>query len=171
MCGGSNISSQWNFLTWLNSEYDAGTKCLVVCSLTEADRTTWFDADTHTYRQSTILIDRKSSENKEVSWDNCCRHYVTHQMSRTLKRLQYQQTVELFNGACSEKDIDLVMFNALPFTDRLMHYPKTLLWPETSMRNCLDSSMIAPMYHPNELGHKYIAETLIAEIERLYGTK
>lgn len=171
ICGGSNLSSQWEFLRWLDTAYNSSKSYLVINALTEPERTSWFDANgvNDNYKHSICIAGKHDDETVHtVKWEEHFKHYLVNSSSRLSRRVTYMQSLELFHGACATRQIDLVQFNVWTLLDKLSSYPSSLLWPEHDMRTIIRPPMLAPREHPNEEGHRYIANMLIPEIERLY---
>jgi len=85
-----------------------------------------------------------------------------------LHQLNYLEAVTFFHGQKSAA-AGLLQFNSL---DAPMRAPAhTVLWPDTSLKNWLINqpnarSLLAKNGHPNELGHQWIKDRLIVEIDR-----
>jgi hypothetical protein len=173
--GGSNVSSQWEFLRWLDKQYDSTKKYLVINSITEADRTTWYNTTNSVdqYKHSVCVIGNfDDSDPHAEKWNQFSKHHLVFSSHRELKKLTYMQTIELFHGACQTRNIDLIQVNVWPLLDTLNYHPESLVMPKQGLRDLLtDTKLLAPRLHPNAQGHEYIANLLIPEIKRLYDTK
>jgi hypothetical protein len=89
---------------------------------------------------------------------------------QALARLNYQQTVQLFDGVAARKNLNLMQFHIMP-ADIKMDLP-TMIWPDFSttvwFRDHPDNrqrELIMSRGHPNEIGHKMITEKLISTID------
>lgn len=163
--GGSNLSSQWEFLQWLTT-YDPSKKYLVIVALTDSNRTSWYHDEFKNYGHSVTSTDLSDT------WYPAAKLHVALSSGKVMRRLTYTQTIELFNGACKERNIDVLQFNIWPYHDVLDHYPDTLFLPRESMMEKLTNpSWLAPNKHPNKDGHIVISSYIIPEINRRYGTK
>jgi hypothetical protein len=87
-----------------------------------------------------------------------------------LTRLNYLQTVQLFDGVAARKNLNIMQFHVMP-ADVTIDLP-TIIWPGFSttewFRDHPDNQqreLIMPGGHPNEIGHKMITEKLISTID------
>ena len=89
---------------------------------------------------------------------------------RRLARLNYQQTVLFFDGVAARKNIPMMQFHVMP-ADMPIDLP-TMIWPNFSTTMWFrdhpgnqQRELIFSGGHPNEIGHKMIAEKLISTID------
>jgi len=171
--GGSNISSQWEYLRWLDSTYNPNEKNLVIVGLTQPDRITWYDhANKYDgYKQSICIAGGfDKGQPSATQWNETHRNHVLLSQHAKLTKLQWQQTVELFNGSCKSHSIDIVMVNIWKLNDSVTNIPDTLVLPNIAMFDIIHHPYLQPRFHPNEAGHTSIANMLDPEIRRLYQT-
>jgi hypothetical protein len=174
--GGSMQSSIWTFQWWLDHEPDP-EDCLVVVAHTDSDRLSFYDPAhvsytnnppwnkfVHSswveYGSSTVPEDFRTMIKQQLVLTNC----------PELSRLNYQQTVQFFDGVAARKNLNLVQFHIMP-AEVEMDLP-TMIWPGFSTTlwfrdhpNNQRRELIMPNGHPNEIGHKMIAEKLISTID------
>jgi hypothetical protein len=88
-----------------------------------------------------------------------------------LARLNYQQTVLMFDGVAARRNIPMIQFNVMPESRKIDHAP-TLILPNFSlvtwfrdMPENRNREMIKPDGHPNEAGHVLIRDRLISQID------
>ena len=88
-----------------------------------------------------------------------------------LYRLNYQQTVLMFDGVAARRNIPMIQFNVMPESRKIDHAP-TLISPNFSlvtwfrdMPENRNREMIKPDGHPNEAGHTLIRDRLISQID------
>ena len=175
--GASLQSTVWTFLWWLKNCYSEDA--IILVALTSPDRQSWYnpqhrvyenDKNWHRYIHST-WIESKSSVVPKI-WQDFGKQYTALSNCDILSELNYQQTVLFFNGIAETQHLNLLQFNIFH-----LHQPipgvtyKTLIWEKQPLKDRLlkrdDAQQIhAPERHPNEQGHKIIAELLLAEINR-----
>ena len=87
-----------------------------------------------------------------------------------LARLNYQQTILFFDGVAARKNLNMMQFHIMP-ADVEMDLPTTI-WPGFSTTMWFrdypgnqQRELVMPSGHPNEIGHKMIAEKLISTID------
>jgi hypothetical protein len=171
--GGSLQSSIWTCLMWMEKETLDLSDCLVLVGLTEAHRTSHYN---NTYKKvykdqpwpfAHSCWDKKKYDDIEF-YDFFKQEFVLT-ASHGLNNLSYQQAVLFFDGIAARNNMPLRQFNI--FGDK--HYRKiqhapTLIWQNkdlySEMINESDRSLRYGT-HPNESGHKVIADRLISEID------
>jgi hypothetical protein len=87
-----------------------------------------------------------------------------------LARLNYQQTVQFFDGVAARRNLNAMQFHIMP-ADVEIDLP-TIIWPRFSLTHWFrdhpgnqSRELIMPGGHPNEIGHEMIAEKLISTID------
>jgi len=174
--GGSMQSSIWTFQWWLDHE-PSPDECLVLIGHTDSDRLSFYNPNHRRYTNdppwnrfvhstwvefgsSVVPEEFRTMIKQQLVLTNC----------QELARLNYQQTVQLFDGIAARKNIPVMQFHIMP-ADVEMDLP-TMIWPGVSttmwFRDHPDNQrreLIMPGGHPNEIGHKMIAEKLISTID------
>lgn len=165
--GGSLQSAVWNFLWWLDHEPDP-TACLVIVENTYSDRISHFDSD---YRNKSRDQVWQRYYHGGLHIPQPAEQLIKLQISETMCpewcQLNYQQTVMTLDGIAARRKLNLVQFN-LVRADRALTDVPTLLWPDwnlvdwfSTLQNQTGTQYVKPRLHPNELGHKLIADRLI----------
>lgn len=184
--GASLRSMSWHFQWWLDNTTDAEKQeTLVLVGLTDESRVSWYNPyhqvqdinqtnDREIQRQyihSTWLkenIDIKD-EPYQTEWRDLYKMYLKLSDSTPARKLNYSDCVRLFDGASARYNIPMLQFNVLAQT----RDPKlpTLL-DATSLMEILvirnkprKEPLLAPGLHPNEKGHRVIADYLIEKID------
>jgi hypothetical protein len=174
--GGSMQSSIWTFQWWLDHEPDPDS-CLVLVGHTDSDRMSFYNPNhkhyandppwnkfIHStwvqYGSSVVPEDFRSMVKQQLVLTNCSE----------LARLNHMQTVLCFDGIASRKHIPIMQFHIMPADNRL-DLP-TEIWPGFSTTMWFRDhpgnqkrELIMPGGHPNEIGHKMIADKLISTID------
>ena len=172
--GSSLQSMQWNLTWWLNNhstEYIRNS--ILVVGLTEESRVSWYDPKHkhdiddppwNNYLHAQWL--GGAGPNVSSGWHDLHKHYLNMTDCDELYQLNYETTVRLFDGISSRYNIPVVQFNAMATTTTTT--PCTTLY-EYDSRHMLTSAtdVYKPMGHPNEKGHKLIANDLISVIDTL----
>ena len=175
--GGSMQSSIWTFQWWLDHEPNP-EECLVLVGHTDSDRLSFYNPKhkgvtndpvwnkfIHStwveFGSSTVPEDFRTMIKQQLVLTNC----------KSLTRLNYQQTVMFFDGVAARQNIPMMQFHIMPGECTIPHVP-TLYWPEFSTTMWFRDhpgnqkrELIMPNGHPNEIGHKMIAEKLISTID------
>lgn len=170
--GGSQQSTMWNYLWWLENEKLNTEDCLVLVGLTDAGRTSFYntnhiqyrnDPDWNRYVHSSWIHSGSSQANDE--WTKMVKQHTVLTDSSATRKYNYQQAVLFFEGQFALHK-NVVQFCTL---NPPMVYPaKNLIWPDRALTYLVnDSKYLAPKRHPNELGHAVIRDHLIPEIERV----
>jgi hypothetical protein len=175
--GGSLQSTIWTFLWWLEHEPEP-EKCLVLIGLTDADRVSHYDPNHVSY-------DNDPPWNKYVhsTWvefgssvvPEPFRHMIKSQIVLTncaeLNKLNYLQSVLLFDGVAARQKLPLLQFHIMP--EELDTKCPTVIWPGFSTTIWFrehpenrKKELVKPGGHPNEKGHRLLADKLISEIDR-----
>jgi hypothetical protein len=178
--GGSLRSTMWTYLWWLEHETLPINECLVLVYLTEADRETFYhpryvaqgpaptwDKFVHStwveYGSSTIPKDFR----------DMAKLFAVLSTSTQLSKLNYQEAVYFFEGQQKIHGMPLVQVNGT--TPPCEIRPVNTLYDPTFnlIRYFLDRpgnrnrEFYMPYGHPNEAGHKLIADMLQQEIDRV----
>ncbi len=176
IAGGSMQSSIWTYLWWLEHEPNPD-QCLVLVGHTDSDRLSFYNPDHRHYSNDppwnkfvhSTWVEFGSSVVPEPFRDLAKRHLVLTNC-KELCRLNYRQTVMFFDGQAARHRIPTLQFHIMP-ADVEMDLP-TLIWPgfSTSMwfrdhPNNQKRELIKSGGHPNEQGHRMIADKLISTID------
>lgn len=172
--GGSMQSSIWTFQWWLDHEPNP-EECLVLVGHTDSDRLSF-------YNPNHVIYSNDAPWNKFVhsTWVNFGSSVVPEEFRTMIKqqlvltncdalaRLNYQQTVMFFDGVASRKNIPMMQFHIMPARGTV-DLP-TLIWTDFVIAPWIDvhpdrHKLVKPGGHPNESGHKMIAEKLISTID------
>ena len=176
IAGGSMQSSIWTFQWWLDHEPHP-EECLVLVGHTDSDRLSFYDPNHKTYSNdppwnkfvhstwvefgsSVVPAEFRTMIKQQLVLTNC----------RELSRLNYQHTVQFFDGVAARKNLNMMQFHVMP-PEVKMDLP-TIIWPGFSTTRWFrdhpgnqQRELIRPGGHPNEIGHQMIAEKLISTID------
>ena len=176
IAGGSMQSSIWTFQWWLDHESDPGS-CLVLVGHTDSDRLSFYNPNHKKYANDppwnkfihSTWIQYGSSVIPE-EFRNMVKQQLVLTNCKALSRLNYQQTVQFFDGVAVRKNLNMMQFHIMP-EDVKMDLP-TAIWPGFSTTIWFrdhpgnqQRELIMPGGHPNEIGHEMIAEKLISTID------
>jgi len=175
--GGSLQSSIWTYLWWLENEVSDTQDCLVLVSLTCADRQSFYnpkhisyinDPPWNRFIHSVWVHSGTNSINSE--WQTMVKQHTVLTDCVKFRQLNYRQSVLFFAGQkCSTAAT--VQFNSMKPCMKLDD--PTLLWSSGGLTDILLErpnylDLIAPQRHPNEKGHEIIRDMLIPEIDKLF---
>jgi hypothetical protein len=157
--GGSLDSAKWTFLYWLEHEPNPES-CLVLHAITNSYRFSHYNPNHVRY-----LDDPEWNRFVHSSWpDNQFKNLIKQQTVLTdcpeLHRLRYREAVLLFDGISARRNILTMQFNVFPETD-LIDLPT--LFTNWSLKD--QTVDVKPGGHPDETGHKKIAQHLINLID------
>jgi hypothetical protein len=174
IAGGSLQSSIWTYLWWLEHETVPLDQCLVLVALTDSNRHTFYNP-THVSYANDPPWNRfihsawvhSGNANINDSWQSMVKLHMVLTDCDEHDSLNYRQTVLFFQGQTSRVN-SLLQFNTIRPT--MLMDESSLLWPDTSLSWMLSEhadleNMLAPQGHPNEIGHKWIANHLIDMID------
>jgi hypothetical protein len=176
IAGGSMQSSMWTFLWWLDHEPEP-EKCLILIGHTDSDRLSFYDPNHVSYDNDppwnrfvhSTWVEYGSSVVPQ-EFRNMVKQQLVLTNCSELARLNYQQTLLSFDGIAARRNLRMMQFQIMP-EDIKLDLP-TQIWPgfSTTMwfRNHPGNQkreLIMPGGHPNEIGHKMIAEKLISTID------
>ena len=174
--GGSMQSSIWTFQWWLDQE-PCPEKCLVLIGHTDSDRLSFYDPNHTSYTNNPVWnkfvhsswVEYGASEIPE-QFRTMIKQQLVLTNCRELSQLNYKQTVQFFDGVAARKNLNMMQFHIMPAEVR-MDLP-TMIWPEFSTTIWFRDhpgnrarELVMPGGHPNEIGHKMIAEKLISTID------
>jgi hypothetical protein len=172
--GGSQQSSIWTYLWWLDHEQLDPRECLILVGHTASDRMTFYDPK-HTsyendppwnpYMHSSWVHGGAVSERPD--WVNMVKlHTVLTDCSKS-RALTRRQTVAFFEGQYYKLGGNVLQFNTI-VPDTVIT-AEGLIWENSSLDNFVKNrpELLAPKRHPNEHGHEFIRDLLITEIDRV----
>lgn len=177
--GGSLQSEIWTLLWWLEHEPNP-EKCLVLVGHTDNDRMSLYDPEHRHYANDPEWNKMVHSAWTEATddvvsphWKDLFKRLVALTMCPELGRLNYMQASLLFDGTAARRGFGLLQFDIMPKPQDTMPLP-TEIWRDSSLTLWFrdhpsnhDRSLICENGHPNEIGHKIIADRLIQEINML----
>lgn len=178
--GGSLQSTIWTYLWWIEHETVPLDRCLVMIGLTDGNRTSFYnpnhvsygnDPPWNRFQHSAWVHSGASSVDDD--WADMVKRYMVLTDCPQLIKLNYMQAAYFFDGQI-KRHAGLVQFNTMrPECEIELD---SLLWPRSGLqldfRDMPDrGKFLKEMGHPNELGHKLIADRLIAEIDRVILTE
>jgi hypothetical protein len=159
--GGSLDSARWTFLYWLEHEPEPES-CLVLHAITNSYRFSHYNP-----RHRIMLDDPPwnrfvhSSWSLESEFQSLIKQQTVLTDSPELHQLRYQETTMLFDGISARHDILTMQFNVFTETYTL---ELPTLFTDWSLKNQTVNTKTGG--HPDETGHKKIAQLLINLIDR-----
>jgi len=174
IAGGSQQSSIWTYLWWLEHESLDPNECLVLVGHTDANRMTFYnpnhvvypnDPPWNRFVHSSWIHNDDRSNNQE--WVEMVKRHMILTDCPEFSQLTQRQTELFFAG-----QYHMMNHNVLQFQTIGTESPRTkdgVLFGGISLRHILDNKrhLLAPLGHPNEQGHKFLRDLLITEIERV----
>ena len=176
IAGGSMQSSMWTFLWWLDHEPEP-EQCLILIGHTDSDRLSFYNPNHVSYANdppwnrfihstwveygsSVVPQEFRTMVKQQLVLTNCLEFC----------RLNYQQTLLSFDGIAARRNLQMMQFQIMP-EDVKLDLP-TQIWPGFSTTIWFrdhpgnqKKELVMPGGHPNEIGHKMIAEKLISTID------
>lgn len=162
---------QWNLMWWLNNHTDEYIRSsIIVAGLTEESRVSWYDPNHerglddppwNNYLHAQWLAG--AGPNVDRGWFDLHKHHLNMTDCKELYQLNYETTVRQFDGISARYKIPVVQFNAIATADADVN---TL--HKCNVRSILadEPNVFKPQGHPNEKGHRLIADSLINIIDR-----
>jgi hypothetical protein len=173
---GSSIESmRWNFLWWLG-QHSRDNDSLLIFGLTDSTRQSWFnplhkrqqsDPPWHNHIHSTWLQQPNDLINKH--WYALQKDWMSLSYSSVWAEYNFVQAITLFDYARAEYKLPTIQVNMIanPYPGSV----PSLLYPGTSFNEILTTqqktssvNLFAEKGHPNENGHRAIADVLIEHI-------
>ena len=159
LMGGSLDSAKWTFLWWLEHEPNP-EDCLVLHGITNSYRFSHYNPNHVRY-----LDDPEWNRFVHSSWpSNEFEPLIKQQTVLTdsleLHRLRYQEAVLLFDGVSARRDIMTMQFHVFP-EDYSFELPT--VFDDWHLKSCITDTKTGG--HPDETGHKKIAQLLINYID------
>lgn len=173
--GSSLESMRWNLNWWINNSVDK-EECLIVAGLTDASRQSWYnprhvisdiDPPWNRHMHGTWL--KQPNPDIDENWFKLQKLFLGMSYHRNWAEFNYQQTIMMFDHVRLAHNVPVVQINTL-----LNEYPSacpSLLYPNNCFKNILSAqnNRQNPLFcingHPNENGHKIIADHLIKHIK------
>lgn len=175
IAGGSLQSTIWTYLWWLKHETIPIDECIILIGLTGGDRITFYDPNHVSYandppwnkfvHSAWVNSDATCYSNQ---WTSTVKNLFVLSDCKELRQLYYEQALYFFEGQASIHNNNLLQFNTI--WGREKNFSKTLIWPNQCLHNILAKQpnrkdLLAPNWHPNEKGHRVLADQLILEID------
>lgn len=173
--GGSMQSSIWTYLWWLEHEHLDPSECLILVGHTDSNRTTFYNPNHISYDNDppwnrfvhSAWVHSGNKANTEM-WREMVKQHTILTDCPQLHRLNYHQTAHFFDGQSSKYNSNVLQFCTI-------NVPSDLDLPSMASpeNRCLTPmlhnklEMLAPNHHPNELGHQYLRDRLLIEVERV----
>lgn len=175
--GGSLQSSVWTYLWWLEHEQLDPTDCLVIVGHTSADRESFYnpahvgftnDPRWNKFVHSSWVHSGSNSITKD--WSAMIKQHTTLTSCSELAKLNYLQTVKFFEGQDSINQNTIQLCTIQP---PVLTTASNLIWPDSSLSSMIENqySLQAENGHPNELGHEFIRDQLILQLNRVILTR
>jgi hypothetical protein len=176
IAGGSLQSSVWTYLWWFEHEPNP-QDCLVLVAHTDSDRLSFYNPTHRSFANDppwnkfvhSTWVEYGSSVVPEPFRDLSKRHLVLTNCAE-LCRLNYIQTAMFFDGQAARHNIPMMQFHIMP-ADQTLDLP-TMIWPNFATTMWFRDhpanqrrQLIMPGGHPNEQGHRMIADKLISAID------
>lgn len=174
--GGSLQSTIWTYLWWIERETLPLDRCLVIVGLTDGNRHSFYNPNHVSYANdppwnrfihTSWIHSGASTVGRE--WMDMGKWYMALTDCPELIRLNLRQAVLFFQGqAC--KHAHLLQFQTIDSGVAVSE--ADLLWPGRTLMGFFDhlsnaKDFQSPLGHPNRQGHRYIAQELILEIDRV----
>jgi hypothetical protein len=175
--GGSLQSSIWTYLWWLDHESLPIDDCLILVALTSPDRWSFYDPDHVSYEfdppwNRFVHSAWMHSDNTCYSdpWTSTIKNLFVLSDCQQLRQLNFDQAVHFFQGQSAINNKNVVQFKCADSNTLPIKSVPSLIFPDSSLKqlirqdpNC--QQLLAPKKHPNEQGHKLIAQHLINYID------
>ena len=170
--GGSSQSAIWTFLWWLKNEPDPES-CLVLVGHTNSYRVSHYNPNHISYANDppwNRFV--HSTWTGESAFTTLIKEQTVLTHCKELSILNYTQAVLLFDGVAARQNLKLFQFNIARSEHPITNVP-TLFYPDFSFMHWFVQELqpvhgrkyIKPNGHPNELGHRLIADHLINQID------
>lgn len=175
IAGGSLQSTLWNYIWWTQNTTDPIGQCLILVCHTDAWRHSFYnpkhvsygnDPFWNRYVHGTWIMSGATCY--ESSWIKNVKEITALTDCHNLHVLNYLQSIMFFEGQGALNQNNVLQFcSADPPT---LGQALNLIWPTTSLAGLINqqpnmADLLAKNLHPNELGHKLIAQLLINQID------
>lgn len=174
IAGGSLQSAIWTYLWWIEHEQLSPEDCLILVGHTDPNRHSFYNPNHASYDNDPPW--NKFVHNSwvhagadccEPDWVNLVKLHTVLTDSQQQHRLNAHQSLRFFDGqSCA------LGHNVIQFYTMQAYYPidtlPSLYRPSGSLHDLVrdNKSLLAPDGHPNELGHRVIADQLIEKIDQ-----
>lgn len=174
--GSSLESMRWNLMWYLKSGQPLDN-VIFLAGLTDSARQSWFnpthyvstkDPQWNRHMHGTWLA--KPNPDIDDSWFRLHKLWLGMSYHREWAEFNYQQTINLFDQIQSRYGVPVIQINMLE--NNFSHRVPSLIFPGVNFRNILvqkekefNKILYAPKGHPNEDGHKIIADHVIEYIK------
>ena len=164
--GNSNFGIGQNFAHFINYEKHMYNNIAVVVGWTEVDRMSWWDDESHHWVHSGSVAYAKNSIFIEIAGNRflgSCKEWISYSQGGEASGNQaFTDTSKLLvNSVCTANNIPILQFNSLG-THHTYHNYLNYYLPDKNTKDYLSKSDYIPNDgHPNEQGHKKIADRLI----------
>jgi hypothetical protein len=169
--GSSLQSTIWNALWWLRHATSTD-HVLILVALTDANRMSFWNPQHQSHgvdpgwnRHVHTAWVHRSPWTVERPWRDMVKSYTALTDCPELHDLNYQQAVMFFDGMAARHGCAVLQFNVMAAPCQVQS--AGLPWPHqdlvTMLRN--RSDLLCVNGHPNELGHRYIADLLQKHID------
>jgi hypothetical protein len=169
--GGSLTSTQWTFQWWLDHEIVPLDQCLLLVGLTNSFRISH-------YNPAHIHFSNDPVWNKFVhsTWIDCpdpqteiFKDMLKQQIVLTVcpdwEKINYQNSLLFFDGIAARRNLKLFQFNIA--NEPISYSVPTKIWNNDCLENFIgkNNHLCCTNKHPNEQGHRLIADRLISQID------
>ena len=166
--GSSIKSALWEFTRWIaNTPKDELDESIVIVGLTEASRTSWFDSfdNKNKYMHSKLVQRGLLNNPNSDSWEAMFKMHLVLQDSDEFRESEYETLVRSFDGIAYRLGVPLLMVNV--FGNNYSRTVETIKHIEPLIDIIRDDKSLVAFdgAHPNEKGHKIIADLLDKDIK------
>jgi len=173
--GSSLESMRWNFLWWCKQNACLADS-LLLFGLTDAIRQSWYNPTHRKFIGDPLWNNHvhsawltQKNNNIEQYWYDLQKLWLSASCDRKWAEHNFTQAITLFDYARVQHKLPVIQVNMLP--NSYASSVPSLLYPNlsfkeilTQQQKTLDQTLFAPGGHPNENGHKLIANILIEHI-------
>ena len=173
--GGSQQSTIWTYLWWIEHEVLPVDRCVVLVGLTDGNRHSFYNPRHVSYSNDPVWNKfmhtswiHSGASTVDKDWADMGKRFMLLTDCEELNHLNYMQSTYFFQGQ-STRHAALFQFYTIA-TGESIQQP-SLLWPQNSLQSWFTNDSdrekyLCDMGHPNEQGHALIARRLISEIDR-----
>lgn len=157
--GGSLDSARWTFLYWLEHEPNP-EECLVLHGITNSYRFSHYNPNHVRYLNDPEWNRFVHSAWPSKEFEPLIKQQTVLTDSPELRQLRYKESVLLFDGISARRNILTMQFHVFP-ESHSSELPT--VFNDWYLKSCITDTK--PGGHPNETGHKKIAQLLINYID------
>lgn len=167
--GGSQQSTIWNYLWWLDHTDTDPSDCLILVGLTGNRRHTFYNPrqpmiencpDWDKYVHTAWL----EAEDYHPDWKTMVKQHAVLTDCPQWRYLNYAQAVRFFHGQPNTYQFSTYEVVGRPIAVSSLFWPNSSLDQEIKQRTRPGEAFAANL-HPNELGHQIIADLLISQLD------